>query len=84
MQNGQISRSISHAVFAVFRDEGGIVLQVESEAETPGHDSCSMRAMDGDSSLGLLLGLFNEPAPQIERRRGAGGSNRIVLLPWSD
>jgi hypothetical protein len=57
MQNGQISRSISHVVFAVFRDEGGIVLQVESEAETPGHDSCAMRAMDGDSSLGLLLGL---------------------------
>jgi hypothetical protein len=57
MQNGQISRSISHVVFAVFRDESGIVLQVESEAETPGHDSCVMRAMDGDSSLGLLLGL---------------------------
>ncbi len=57
MQNGQITRSISHVVSAVFRDEGGIVLQVESEAETPGHDSCAMRATDGDSSLRLLLGL---------------------------
>ena len=57
MQNGQISRFISHVVFAVFRNEGGIVLQVESEAETARHDSCAMRAMDGDSSLRLLLGL---------------------------
>lgn len=57
MQNGQLSRSISHVVFAVFRDEGEIVFQVESKAETPSHDSCAMRAMDGDSSLGLLLGL---------------------------
>ena len=58
MQNGEITRSISHVVSAVFRDEGEIVLPSRgSEAETPSHDSCAMRAMDGDSSLRPLLGL---------------------------
>ena len=37
--------------------EGRSRFELESEAETPGHDSCAMRPMDGDSSLRLLLGL---------------------------
>lgn len=44
-------------VFAVFRDGGGIVVEIEFEAETAGLDSCAMRAMDGVSSLAALPGL---------------------------
>lgn len=49
--------SARYVVLRLFGDKNGIVVQVESEGEAPGHDSCGMRTMDGDSSLRLLLGL---------------------------
>lgn len=55
-------------VFAVFRDEGGIVVKIEFESETAGHDSCAMRAMDGVSSLAALF--FRRDKIRLARSEG--------------